>query len=76
MASVTNDVIESFFGGFVRGLPSSTSAPRGGVQKSADFADKQSYRSADEGGRGSTNRPILRTNSLTEVRTRGGGPKN
>ena len=47
----------------VRGLPLSTSAPRGGegVQKSADFADKQSYRSADKGGRGSKHPKILRT---------------
>ena len=29
-----------------------------GVQKSADFADKQSYRSADKGGRGSKNPKI------------------
>jgi len=37
----------------IRGLPLSTSTPRGGgegVQKLADFADKQSYRSADKGG--------------------------
>ena len=47
----------------IRGLPFMTSAPRGGegVQKSADFADKQSYRSADKGGRGSKNPKIMRT---------------
>ena len=46
----------------VREIPLSTSAPRGeGVQKSADFADKQSYRSADKGGRGSKNPKILWT---------------
>ena len=36
--------------GAIRGHPLSTSALRGGGgQKSADFADKQSYRSADKG---------------------------
>ena len=34
----------------LRGLPLSTSAPRGeGVQKLADFGDKQSYRSEEKG---------------------------
>ena len=42
----------------VRGLPLSTSASRGeGVQKSADFADKQSYRV----GKGSKNPKVLWT---------------
>ena len=37
----------------LRGLPLSTYAPRGErFKKSADFADKQSYRSADKGREG------------------------
>ena len=42
-----------FMEDLVRGLPLSTSAPRGeGVKKLADFEDKQSYRGADKGGGG------------------------
>ena len=36
----------------------------GGVQKLADYADKQSYRSADKGGRGPKNSKILQTNLM------------
>ena len=49
----------------IRGLPFMTSAPRGeGVQKSADFVDKQFYCGADKGGGGSKIPKILRTSFM------------